>query len=452
MGYTAIAGASKATVSQMVAYIKNRNKNVPQSVINMIPYYLAEGADEGIRGDIAFAQSCLETGNFTFVGSAVTLGQNNFAGIGVTRNGLRGNNFSTPQLGIRAQIQHLKAYANKEALVHECIDPRFKYVERGCIPYIDILGIQENPKKQGWSAGRDYGPQILNILNNILKFEGTEEMAKTKTTINYMNKAAAAADKVYAKIVSLKCKHKTGVKSWDQMLSQKVVTCNSSTSITYQEAGIVPAGKTFGHTDPVGGSDKYILKKKPTIEKAMKGYGNIPKDKADVVYVGKVFADLPKKYKQKGCAYIQDSNACVYAGNNAIYSCNAAAGSQLDKKGRYKKNKITSGYAFNSPILVVIVPKTKEVTTVASTTKATTSANKSTTSPVEQPKEVFDMNTLKQGNEGQQVKVLQKLLSGLDIDGEFGPATKAAVMLYQERRGIEVDGVVGPATWNALLS
>ena len=446
MGYTAITGVAKATAGQMIAYIKNRNKKVPQSVIDMIPFYLSEGADEGIRGDIAFAQSCLETGNFTFVGSAVTLGQNNFAGIGVTHNGLRGNSFSTPRLGIRAQIQHLKAYANKEALVHECIDPRFKYVERGCIPYIDILGIQENPKRQGWSAGRDYGPQILNILKNILKFEGTEEMAKTKNTINYMNKAAAAADKVYAKIVSLKCKHKTGVKSWDQMLSQKVVTCNSSTSITYQEAGIVPVGKTFGHTDPVGGSDKYILKKKPTIEKAMKGYANIPEDKADVVYVGKVFADLPKKYKQKGCAYIQDSNACVYAGNNAIYSCNAATGSQLDKKGRYKNNKITSGYAFKSPILVVVIPKVLQAITPVHESMGGQMI------PDLTDMEVHDMDTLKTGCIGQQVKVLQKLLGALDIDGEFGPATKAAVMLYQEKRSLDVDGIVGPATWNALLS
>lgn len=159
----------------MRKYIKNRNPKVKQSVIDMIPYFLSEGETEGIRGDIAFAQSCLETGNFTFVGSAVTLSQNNFAGIGVTRNGLRGNSFSTPQMGIRAQIQHLKAYANKEPLVNKCIDPRFHYVERGCIPFIDVLGIQENPKRQGWSAGKNYGPQILNILSNILKMVADEE-------------------------------------------------------------------------------------------------------------------------------------------------------------------------------------------------------------------------------------------------------------------------------------
>ena len=171
MSKTPITGKAVATAAQMIAYIKSVNAKVPQSVIDMIPLYLTEGRVEGIRGDLAFSQSCLETGNFTFVGSAVKLSQNNFCGMGVTRNGLKGSSFPSPQIGIRAQIQHLKAYANKEPLVNPCVDPRFKYVERGCIPYIDTLGIQENPKRHGWSAGKNYGPQILNILNRILSIK-----------------------------------------------------------------------------------------------------------------------------------------------------------------------------------------------------------------------------------------------------------------------------------------
>lgn len=170
---TSITGIATATAAQMVAYIKSVNPSVPQRVIDMIPLYLSEGKAEDIRGDLAFAQSCLETGNFTFKGSAVTLDQNNFCGMGVTRNGMKGNSFATPQLGIRAQIQHLKAYANKEALLNPCVDPRFKYVTRGCIPYIEVLGIQENPQRNGWSAGKNYGHQILDILSRILKMPDT---------------------------------------------------------------------------------------------------------------------------------------------------------------------------------------------------------------------------------------------------------------------------------------
>ena len=166
--YTKIMGTAVATAEQMVSYIKAKNPSVAQSVIDMIPLYLSEGKAEGVRGDIAFAQSCLETGNFGFSGSAVTLSQNNFCGMGVTSNGMTGNSFDTPQLGIRAQIQHLKAYACADALVTTCIDPRFKYVTRGCAEYVEWLGQKENPDKKGWATGKGYGGKILTILKAIV--------------------------------------------------------------------------------------------------------------------------------------------------------------------------------------------------------------------------------------------------------------------------------------------
>ncbi len=167
-GYTEIAGEAAASADQMRAYIRKANPSVPQSVLDMIPLYISEGKAEGIRGDIAFAQSCLETGNFTFKDSAVTLDQNNFCGMGVTSNGMKGNSFGTPRLGIRAQIQHLKAYASADALNQPCIDPRFPYVKRGCAEFVEWLGIQENPQGKGWAAGAEYGGKILRILSGIL--------------------------------------------------------------------------------------------------------------------------------------------------------------------------------------------------------------------------------------------------------------------------------------------
>lgn len=170
-----IMGKSVVTTDQMRSYIKRVNPAVPQSVLDMIPFYLTEGKAEGVRGDIAFAQSCLETGNFIFKGSAVTLDQNNFAGIGVTQNGIKGNSWATPQIGIRAQIQHLKAYASDDPLTGACVDPRFKYVRRNCAEYVEHLGIQENPQRCGWAAGKDYGKKIIQILNNILVEKETAE-------------------------------------------------------------------------------------------------------------------------------------------------------------------------------------------------------------------------------------------------------------------------------------
>lgn len=175
-----IMGQAAATATQMQTYIKKVNPKVSDSVIKMIPLYISEGAIEGVRGDIAFAQSCLETGNFTFSGSAVTLDQNNFCGMGVTRNGVKGNSFKTPQIGIRAQIQHLQAYGSIGRLKQTVVDPRYTYVTRGCAEYVEYLGIQENPKHYGWAAGKNYGSKIIAILNNILAVtSGTTEKENT---------------------------------------------------------------------------------------------------------------------------------------------------------------------------------------------------------------------------------------------------------------------------------
>ena len=169
---TKIMGAAVATADQMRTYLKAKNPKVAQSVLDMVPLYLSEGTAEGVRGDIAFAQSCLETGNFGFAGSAITLEQNNFCGMGVTANGMKGNSFSTAQLGIRAQVQHLKAYASTEPLKGECIDPRFKYVARGCAEVVEWLGQKENPQGKGWATGAGYGAKIVTILKAILATAG----------------------------------------------------------------------------------------------------------------------------------------------------------------------------------------------------------------------------------------------------------------------------------------
>ncbi|MCI8672015.1 MAG: N-acetylmuramoyl-L-alanine amidase [Lachnospiraceae bacterium] len=166
-GYTKIMGNAAATAEQMKAYLKAKNPDVAQSVFDMVPLYLSEGKAEGVRGDIAFAQSCLETGNFTFSSSAVTLSQNNFCGMGVTANGMKGNSFATPKEGIRAQVQHLKAYATVDPLAGACVDPRYKWVEKGCAPYVEWLGQKENPDGKGWAAGVGYGEKILRILIDI---------------------------------------------------------------------------------------------------------------------------------------------------------------------------------------------------------------------------------------------------------------------------------------------
>ena len=59
--------------------------------------------------------------------------------------------------------------------------------------------------------------------------------------------------------------------------------------------------------------------------------------------------------------------------------------------------------------------------------------------------------TLRQGNQGEQVKCLQTKLNqneslNLSLDGIFGPITKSAVMNFQRLHNLVVDGIVGPMT------
>lgn len=59
------------------------------------------------------------------------------------------------------------------------------------------------------------------------------------------------------------------------------------------------------------------------------------------------------------------------------------------------------------------------------------------------------------GSQGDCVKRAQwfvnhKHKAGLQIDGDFGPATEKAVKRYQSVRNLTVDGVIGPQTWKSL--
>ena len=65
------------------------------------------------------------------------------------------------------------------------------------------------------------------------------------------------------------------------------------------------------------------------------------------------------------------------------------------------------------------------------------------------------MEVLKIGSKGNLVKNLQRRLKELGfnpgvIDGEFGPAVRAAVIAFQKSEGLLADGIAGPRTLSAL--
>ena len=173
---TAIMGEAQATAQQMALFCRSKN-STPQltscSLEQLAEMFIEEGKAEGVRGDVAFAQSLHETGYFKF-GGIVLPAQNNYAGIGALNGNTTGQaaSFPDPRTGVRAQIQHLKAYASTEALVNECVDPRFSLVVRGVAPYVEWLGAEDNPEGRGWAVpGAGYGANIVKLLGQILAQE-----------------------------------------------------------------------------------------------------------------------------------------------------------------------------------------------------------------------------------------------------------------------------------------
>ena len=175
-GLYQITGTSSVTVSQMVKYYNTYSSIAYPSAaltkggaadIETFCKIIKEEADaENMKADVVFIQAMLETGYLKF-GGDVKISQFNFAGLGATGNGVAGNSFKDVRTGIRAQVQHLKAYANKEALKNTCIDVRFSYVTRGSAPYVEWLGIQENPNGGGWAASKNYGNDLLGLINKL---------------------------------------------------------------------------------------------------------------------------------------------------------------------------------------------------------------------------------------------------------------------------------------------
>ncbi len=96
--------------------------------------------------------------------------QCNFGGLGATGGGVARKCISDVRTGIRAQVQHLKAYASTEPLKQTCVDERFKYVARGCAPYVEWLGIPDNPTGKGWAAAQGYGYNTLRIIGLMKKY------------------------------------------------------------------------------------------------------------------------------------------------------------------------------------------------------------------------------------------------------------------------------------------
>ena len=185
-GLMQIMGTSQTTVAQMVRYYNSNAsgydtfkakyngkyngvlaKGGASTINQFAQIFYEEATAEGVRAEVAFTQCMKETG-FLKYGGDVLPNQYNFAGIGAT-GAVHGASFSNVRMGIRAQIQHLKAYGSISPLTNQCVDPRFNLVKRGSAQYVEWLGIKENPNGYGWATSKSYGHDIVSMVNTLLK-------------------------------------------------------------------------------------------------------------------------------------------------------------------------------------------------------------------------------------------------------------------------------------------
>lgn len=159
---TPILGQPEATAFQLRNYLHQVNPSAP----DYSTWYVTIGRKYGVRGDLVFCQSLLETNYWRF-GNLVLAEQNNFAGIGAFGGSNRGAVFPTPQAGIEAQIQHLYAYSTSLPLPANTvqIDPRFDLVTRGIAPAWENLSGR-------WASDPNYGEKITGIYKDLLATQG----------------------------------------------------------------------------------------------------------------------------------------------------------------------------------------------------------------------------------------------------------------------------------------
>lgn len=183
--YLPIMGSTQTSVDQMVRYYNANTSGYDTfkskydgkydgclakggaSTINQFAQIVYEEAiAEGVKPEVVFVQ-CMKETAFLKYGGEVSPNQYNFAGIGATGS-VHGASFENVRMGIRAHVQHLKAYGSLDKLINQCVDPRFNLVSRGSAKYVEWLGKKENPTGAGWATSKNYGHDLVNMINVLL--------------------------------------------------------------------------------------------------------------------------------------------------------------------------------------------------------------------------------------------------------------------------------------------
>lgn len=189
---TAIMRPTQVSAPQMAAWFRSVPSRVAGyratvSVETLASYYVEEGRAEGVAGDLAFIQAVLETGSFSWPGHGqVRASQNNFAGIGACDGGTcTVATFRSARIGVRAQIQHLRAYADPHVtranLANPLESPRFDLVQpKGRSPLWEQMG------GGNWATDPAYSRKILDLYAAMRRHAGVTGPSVTAVSVGYL--------------------------------------------------------------------------------------------------------------------------------------------------------------------------------------------------------------------------------------------------------------------------
>ncbi len=165
-GQLSLLGGAALDARQLVAWYNSQGyvDLTPAPIQDLANWYIESGSQEGVRGDVAFAQAVLETGGFASPDATYL---SNFAGIGHCDTCAFGWAFPSPKLGVLGHVQLLRIFADRGPGPPHAPPPVLDVLvpaqqgRAGCCSTVESLtGV--------WATDPTYGQQILEIYASML--------------------------------------------------------------------------------------------------------------------------------------------------------------------------------------------------------------------------------------------------------------------------------------------
>jgi len=172
-----VMGPTVLSAAELVAWYRSSGSSPRLSggttIEELADIFIQEGLSENVRGDFAFAQAYIETGGFRTGGS-----DNNFSGLGACDGCSGERRFPTALDGVRAQIQHLRNYADRRSVAAELANPASPYwygadagraarnfdsfFAKGWAPTWQMMG------RGNWATDPHYASKVIGIYNRMI--------------------------------------------------------------------------------------------------------------------------------------------------------------------------------------------------------------------------------------------------------------------------------------------